>query len=126
MDTSDPFQLFPYRAIVDHPPIAWPNGAKVAVWVIPNIEHFHWEIGNPAPDVRNHSRRDYGNRVGVWRVIEVMEKNGGARHRRAQRGSGKILSPRHGGMRAARLGADGPRTDELGDAQRSRQGQGSG
>src|SRR5204863_8877956 len=38
MDTPDPFHLFPYRAIVDHPPIAWPNGAKGAVWVIPNIE----------------------------------------------------------------------------------------
>ena len=42
---TDPFHLFPYRAIVDHPPFAWPNGANVAVWVIPNIEHFHWEIG---------------------------------------------------------------------------------
>ena len=76
MDQSDPFHLFPYRAIVDHPPVAWPNGAHVAVWVIPNIEHFHWEIGNAAPDVRNHSRRDYGNRVGVWQLMEVMEKNG--------------------------------------------------
>jgi peptidoglycan/xylan/chitin deacetylase (PgdA/CDA1 family) len=76
MDEPDPFHLFPYRAIVDHPPVTWPNGANVAVWVIPNIEHFHWEIGNEAPDVRNHSRRDYGNRVGVWRLIEVMERNG--------------------------------------------------
>jgi peptidoglycan/xylan/chitin deacetylase (PgdA/CDA1 family) len=76
MDHSDPFRLFPYRAIVDRPPVKWPNEARVAVWVIPNIEHFHWEIGPNAPDVRNHSRRDYGNRVGVWRLMEVMEKNG--------------------------------------------------
>jgi allantoinase len=73
---SDPFRFFPYQAIVDRPLIAWPNDAAVAVWVIPNIEHFHVEAGNPAPDIRNHSRRDYGNRVGVWRLIEVMEKNG--------------------------------------------------
>jgi peptidoglycan/xylan/chitin deacetylase (PgdA/CDA1 family) len=73
---ADPFALFPFRAIVDHPPVAWPNGARVAVWVVPNIEHFHIEIGNAAPDIRNHSRRDYGNRVGVWRLMEVMEKNG--------------------------------------------------
>jgi allantoinase len=72
----DPFSLFPYRAIVDHPPVAWPNGARVAVWVIPNIEHFHLELGTAAPDIRNHSRRDYGNRVGVWRLMEVMEQNG--------------------------------------------------
>jgi peptidoglycan/xylan/chitin deacetylase (PgdA/CDA1 family) len=76
MDRTDPFHLFPYRAIVDHPPFAWPNGANVAVWVIPNIEHFHWEIGQHVPDVRNHSRRDYGNRVGIWRLMEVMAKNG--------------------------------------------------
>jgi acetate kinase len=40
MDQSDPFHLFPYRAIVDHPPVAWPNGAKVAVWVIPTNEEL--------------------------------------------------------------------------------------
>jgi peptidoglycan/xylan/chitin deacetylase (PgdA/CDA1 family) len=73
---TDPFSLFPYRAIVDHPPVVWPNGARVAVWVVPNIEHFHVELGAGAPDIRNHSRRDYGNRVGVWRVMEVLEKNG--------------------------------------------------
>ncbi|HUD88268.1 MAG TPA: polysaccharide deacetylase family protein [Xanthobacteraceae bacterium] len=72
---SDPFRLFPYQAIVDRPPVVWPNGARVAVWVIPNIEHFHIEIGNAAPDVRNHSRRDYGNRVGVWRIMEVLAKH---------------------------------------------------
>jgi allantoinase len=73
---SDPFRLFPYQAIVDRPQVTWPNSARVAVWVIPNIEHFHIEIGNQAPDIRNHSRRDYGNRVGVWRIIEVLAKHG--------------------------------------------------
>ncbi len=73
---SDPFRLFPYRAIVDRAPVVWPNGARVAVWVIPNIEHFHIEIGKDAPDIRNHSRRDYGNRVGIWRIMEVLAKHG--------------------------------------------------
>jgi allantoinase len=73
---SDPFRLFPYQAIVDRPRVTWPNGARVAVWVIPNIEHFHIEIGNQTPDIRNHSRRDYGNRVGLWRIIEVLAKHG--------------------------------------------------
>ena len=31
---------FPYSPIIDRPKITWPNGARVAVWVIPNIEHF--------------------------------------------------------------------------------------
>ena len=75
---TDPFQLFPYQAIVDRPPVKWPHGARVAVWVIPNVEHFHIEIGSaaPAPDIRNHSRRDYGNRVGVWRIMEVLARHG--------------------------------------------------
>ena len=75
MTDTSAFPFFPYRAIVDHPPVKWPNGARIAVWVIPNIEHFHVELPGPLPDIRNHSRRDYGNRVGVWRIIEVMEKH---------------------------------------------------
>ena len=74
-DAHDPFALFPFRAITDAPKITWPNGARVAVWVIPNVEHFHLEIGSPAPDVRNFSRRDYGNRVGLWRLMEVLTKH---------------------------------------------------
>ena len=31
---------FDFSPIVDRPPLRWPNGARVAVWVIPNIEHF--------------------------------------------------------------------------------------
>src|SRR6185312_2200707 len=76
---------FPYSAIVDRPPLRWPNGARVAVWVIPNIEHFLFDrastsiAGNTAslvPDVLNYAWRDYGVRVGIWRMMEVMEKHG--------------------------------------------------
>ncbi len=76
MQNFDPFSLFPYQAIVDRPHIQWPNGARLAVWVIPNVEHFHLEAGPGAPDVRNYSRRDYGNRVGLWRLMEVLGKHG--------------------------------------------------
>lgn len=75
MAEVDPHSLFPYRAIVDAPKVQWPEGARVAVWVIPNVEHFHIEDGNGAPDIRNYSRRDYGNRVGVWRVMDVLAKH---------------------------------------------------
>jgi allantoinase len=68
--------FFPYSAIVDRPPVKWPNGARIAVWIVPNLEHFHIDKGQRAPDIRNHSRRDYGNRVGVWRVMEVLAKHG--------------------------------------------------
>ena len=79
MDTSKKnfavSSLYDYSAIVDRPAFKWPNGARVAVWVIPNIEHYHIESFQPdGPDVRNFSRTDYGNRVGIWRLMEVLNK----------------------------------------------------
>lgn len=76
MSAFDPKRPFPYQAIVDRPAIKWPGNARVAVWVVPNIEHYRIEMGTNTPDVRNHARRDYGNRVGVWRLMETMAKHG--------------------------------------------------
>ena len=75
---------FDYSPIIDRPRLRWPNGARVAVRVIPNIEHFRFDRRStsiePAlqiiPDVLNYSWRDYGVRVGIWRMMEVMEKYG--------------------------------------------------
>ena len=74
---------FDYSAIIDRPRLSWPNGARVAVWVIPNIEHFLFDRPSTRltnlpvnPDVLNYSWRDYGVRVGIWRMMEVMEKYG--------------------------------------------------
>ena len=76
---------FPYSAIIDRKPIRWPKGARVAVWVIPNIEHFLFDRPSTSltqvttsliPDVLNYSWRDYGVRVGVWRMMEIMERHG--------------------------------------------------
>ncbi len=76
---------FDYSPIIDRKPLRFPNGARVAVWVIPNIEHFHF--GTPStsltsattqfnPDILNYAWRDYGVRVGIWRLMDVLEKNG--------------------------------------------------
>lgn len=74
---------FDYSAIIDRPRLSWPNGARVAVWVIPNIEHFLFDRPSTRlttipvnPDVLNYSWRDYGVRVGIWRMMEIMEKHG--------------------------------------------------
>ena len=66
------------------PPLRWPNGARVALWVVPNIEHYEYipeEVGerdpwprSPHPDILGYSQRDYGNRVGVWRLFEVIDE----------------------------------------------------
>ncbi len=72
-----------YSPIITRKPFKLPREAKVAVWVIPNIEHF--DIGLPGfaagtgpgivPDVRNYAVRDYGNRIGIWRIMDVLDKH---------------------------------------------------
>ena len=75
---------FDYSPIVDRKPWRLPNGARVAVWVIPNIEHFLFDRPSTSvtaatvglvPDVLNYSWRDYGVRAGIWRLMDVMAKH---------------------------------------------------
>jgi peptidoglycan/xylan/chitin deacetylase (PgdA/CDA1 family) len=63
--------------------LEWPNGAHVALWIIPNIEYFSllerpggYGPGGKIPDVVMWCERDYGNRVGVFRIMEVLDRNG--------------------------------------------------
>ena len=74
---------YDYSPIIKRPPIKWPNNARVAVWVIPNIEYYEFEIPsvghqpfNLVPDIINYGWRDYGPRVGVWRLMEALDKCG--------------------------------------------------
>jgi peptidoglycan/xylan/chitin deacetylase (PgdA/CDA1 family) len=76
---------FPYSPIINRAPLRWPNGAQLALWVIPNIEFFALNEKVPAaaggssapvPDVPTWSSRDYGNRVGVFRLMEVFDRHG--------------------------------------------------
>ncbi|MGE3538195.1 MAG: polysaccharide deacetylase family protein [Candidatus Tectimicrobiota bacterium] len=72
-----------YSPIIDRPRITWPNNARVAFWVAPNVEHYEYlpEYDGqrnpwprtPYPDVREYSYRDYGNRAGFWRMTEVLD-----------------------------------------------------
>jgi hypothetical protein len=76
---------FPYSPITRRPPLTWPDGAQVALWVIPNIEFFSLMEkvpagsggpGTPVPDIPSWSARDYGNRVGVFRLMRVLDRYG--------------------------------------------------
>lgn len=77
--------LFAYSPITERPPIHWPGGARVAFYVGLNIEHFHLDRPSTTlfeataalvPDVLNYGWRDYGTRVGIWRVIESLDRHG--------------------------------------------------
>ena len=80
---------FEYVPIHRRPKLQWPGGARVALWVNPNIEFFGLDDVMPGtvnervpreharvPNVRNWSLRDYGNRVGVWRIMETLTRYG--------------------------------------------------
>lgn len=71
-----------YSAITKRPDFTWPGGKRLAVYLGLNLEHFAFgeglgaELcpGGPPPDVLNYAWRDYGNRVGVWRLIDLFDE----------------------------------------------------
>jgi allantoinase len=75
---------YAYSPITQRPVYDWPNGARLAVYLAVNLEHFAFgeglgaELapGGPQPDVLNYAWRDYGNRVGVWRMLELLDELG--------------------------------------------------
>lgn len=75
---------YDYSAISQRPDYDWPGGKRLAVFIGLNIEHFSYGEGmghSPTsqgvePDVRNFGWRDYGLRVGVWRLFDLFDKLG--------------------------------------------------
>src|SRR5438445_183690 len=75
--------LYDYSPIAQRPKLTWPKGARVAFYVGVNIEHY--EVDKPStsifagtamlkPDPLNYGWRDYGVRVGIWRMIEALDR----------------------------------------------------
>ena len=71
---------YDYAPYTGRPKIVWPDGARIAVWLAPNIEHYELEPPDnprkvpwprPVPDILNYSHRDYGNRAGFWRMLLI-------------------------------------------------------
>lgn len=80
-----PSDRIAYSAIPKRPKLSLPNDARLAVWVIVNIEE--WDArqpmprtvltppagGSPSPDIPNWAWHEYGNRVGFWRLLKVFD-----------------------------------------------------
>ena len=74
-----------FSPIGERPKLTWPQGARVAVWVLPNVEHYEYRPVHlngrdpwprtPHPDILGYGDKDYGNRVGIWRMFELMDKH---------------------------------------------------
>ena len=70
--------------------LKWPGDARIAVCVVVNLEHMEWSppqgsfsvrlaggvSPRPFPDYSLMSHREYGHRVGIFRVLDVLDKNG--------------------------------------------------
>ena len=95
-------ELYPFSPITERPPVTWPGGARVAFYLGLNIEHY--QVDKPStsifsgtaglvPDPLNYGWRDYGPRVGFWRLQSLPADH--------QSGSG------------AGLGMAGPRAGQL-------------
>ena len=73
---------YPYSAIPDRPDFTWPDGKRIAIYIGLNLEWFAFGDGpgarldgeKPQPDVQNYAWRDYGNRVGVWRLLRLFDR----------------------------------------------------
>jgi len=84
MRREDP-GLYDYLPYYGRPKLTWPGGAHLAFWCAPNIEHYELDPPlnpsrtpwpRPVPDVLNYAWRDYGNRVGIWRMMAAMDRYG--------------------------------------------------
>jgi peptidoglycan/xylan/chitin deacetylase (PgdA/CDA1 family) len=81
-----PTDRLAYSPIVSRAPLKLPGNARLVVWVIVNVEE--WDIhqpmprtvltppagGTPSPDIPNWAWHEYGNRVGFWRLADVLDR----------------------------------------------------
>jgi allantoinase len=80
-----PEDMVRYSPILERPKILWPENRRVAVWFALNIEHYQylpkanpfinaWPRVPTPPDTLMYSYYDYANRVGLWRMLEVIDE----------------------------------------------------
>ena len=79
--------LYEWSILPRRQPVAWPGGARVALWITVALQWFPLDMkGQPFkppgalqtayPDLRHYTLRDYGNRVGIFRVMRALERHG--------------------------------------------------
>lgn len=72
---------YAHSAIPSRPVYDWPGGKRLALLVVNNIEHFAYRAGigsdvtggSPVQNQRAYGWRDYGNRVGLWNLLDMLD-----------------------------------------------------
>lgn len=78
---------YDWSMLSERKPVVWPNGAKLALWINVNLQFFPLDqqgipfkvpggMTMPYPDLRHFSLRDYGNRVGIYRLLKAFDRYG--------------------------------------------------
>ena len=78
---------YAWSQLSERPPVVWPGGARLAIWVNVCVQFFPLDqrgvpfavpggMTMPYPDLRHFSLRDYGNRVGIYRVLDALDRFG--------------------------------------------------
>jgi allantoinase len=76
---------FDYSPITARPDFTWPDGRRLAVYIAVCLEHFSYGEGGlglsyspgiPHPNTYNWAWREYGNRVGGWRLLALLQQHG--------------------------------------------------
>ena len=74
---------YDFSPISERPDFSWPDGKRLAVHVCLNIEHFifgglghHPVAAGHFPDHRNYAWREYGVRLGIWRIFDLLDSLG--------------------------------------------------
>jgi len=75
------FERIRFSTIAERPDFDWPDGKRLACYVALNLEHFIYGEGgvdldrnSPPPNLRSYLWREYGNRVGVWRLLDLFDE----------------------------------------------------
>jgi peptidoglycan/xylan/chitin deacetylase (PgdA/CDA1 family) len=80
-------ERYTWSMLADRKPVNWPGDAKLALWINVSLQFFPLNqqgvpfpppggMTMPYPDLRHYTLRDYGNRVGVFRVLDALESRG--------------------------------------------------
>lgn len=80
-------ELYPYSNLFQRPPVQWPSGKSVAIWPVISLEWFPMvpsdtpfrapgHMQTAYPDYRHYTAREYGTRIGLFRLLDAFEAVG--------------------------------------------------
>ena len=80
-------ERYPWEMLQDRRPVTWPRGATLAVWINVGLPYYPidqssdpfpppYGLKTVYPDLRHYSLREYGHRVGVFRILDALDNAG--------------------------------------------------